>query len=46
VQIGGCVSASTMDRPGLLTTRNVLDCADPADARAVPAGILAALIDT
>jgi len=30
----------------LVTTRNVLDCTDPADAWAVPAGILAALVDT
>jgi hypothetical protein len=34
------------DWAGILTTRNVLDCADPADPWAVPAGIFTALIDT
>jgi predicted AAA+ superfamily ATPase len=31
---------------GLLTTRNVLDCTDPDAPWAVPAGILAALVDS
>jgi uncharacterized protein len=31
---------------GILTTRNVLDCAEPGRSWAVPAGILAALVDT
>jgi uncharacterized protein len=38
------IDASEWD--GLLTTRNVLDCSDPSNAWAVPAGILAALVDT
>jgi len=31
---------------GILTTRNVLDCSDPDGTWAVPAGLLAALVDT
>ena len=31
---------------GILTTRNVLDCADPDSAWAVPSAVLAALVDT
>lgn len=41
--------AATVDASdflGILTTRNVLDCSDPERAWAVPAGMLAALIDT
>ena len=41
--------AATVDASGwkgLLVTRNVLDTTDPAKAWAVPAGLLAYLIDT
>jgi hypothetical protein len=43
---GEAVTVNASDWAGVLTTRNVLDCADPAGAWAVPAGILAALVDT
>jgi hypothetical protein len=43
---GEAATVVASDWTGVLTTRNVLDCADPADAWAVPAGILAALVDT
>jgi hypothetical protein len=43
---GEAVTVKASDWAGVLTTRNVLDCTDPADAWAVPAGILAALVDT
>ena len=38
------VDASAFD--GVLATRNVLDCNDPKRAWAVPAGMLAYLLDT
>lgn len=40
----GTIEAS--DWPGVLTTRNVLDCSEPDGAWAVPAALLAALVDT
>jgi uncharacterized protein len=43
---GEAVTVKASDWAGVLTTRNVLDCTDQADAWAVPAGILAALVDT
>jgi uncharacterized protein len=43
---GEAVTVKASDWAGVLTTRNVLDCTDPAGAWAVPAGILAALVDT
>jgi len=43
---GEAVTVRASDWAGVVTTRNVLDCTDPADAWAVPAGILAALVDT
>jgi predicted AAA+ superfamily ATPase len=43
---GEAATVTASDWAGVLTTRNVLDCTDPADTWAVPAGILAALVDT
>ncbi|MGH3248909.1 MAG: hypothetical protein ACRDOI_22275 [Trebonia sp.] len=43
---GEAATVVASDWAGVLTTRNVLDCTDPAGAWAVPAGILAALVDT
>ena len=43
---GEAVTVKASAWAGVLTTRNVLDCTDPAEAWAVPAGILAALVDT
>lgn len=43
---GEAATVTASDWAGLLTTRNVLDCGDPTDPWAVPAGILAALVDT
>jgi predicted AAA+ superfamily ATPase len=43
---GASATVAASEWQGVLTTRNVLDCTDPDGPWAVPAGILAALVDT
>ena len=43
---GEAVTVKASAWAGVLTTRDVLDCTDQGGAWAVPAGILAALVDT
>lgn len=43
---GAAATVAASEWAGLLATRNVLDCADSSGPWAVPAGIIAALVDT
>jgi hypothetical protein len=43
---GEAVTVGASEWAGVLTARNVLDCAEPERTWAVPACVLAALIDT